>query len=186
MTIRYCGDRDLFEEIAVQAAAFTEQKIASIAHGLVNFSGVYGKKLAKLIQRMIPSIELTTEQDVERKIRRIVEEQKLHLKATPWGFCGCSSAPSHRRRAACQKKDCASRAIDFDGRPDPTGSDEERCSRCFFFYADSTRVPHWEGACAGNRIEMAEPNVAPLRMVRLEKRQKILDSFTSTLKMERT
>ncbi|WP_133647926.1 hypothetical protein [Paraburkholderia flava] len=186
MTIRYCGDRDLFEEIGVQAAVFTEQKIANIALGLVNFAGVYGKKLAKLIRRMIPSIELTTERELGRKITRMVKEQKLHLKATPWGFCGCSNAPSHRRRAACQQKDCASRAIDFDGRPDPTGSDEERCSRCFFFYADSTRVPHWEGACAGNRVEMEEPHVALLRMVRLEKRQKILDSFTSTLKREPT
>lgn len=186
MTIRYCGDRDLFEEIGLQAAAFTEQKIKDIASGLVNFAGVYGKKLAKLIGRMIHSIELTSERDLERKIRRMVEEQKLHLKATPWGYCGCSSAPSHRRRAACQQKSCASRAIDFDGRPNPTGSDEERCSRCFFFYADSTRVPHWEGACADNRVEMNEPHLAPLRMVRLEKRQKILDSFTSTLTTVRT
>lgn len=185
MTIRYCGDRDLFEEIGVQAAAFTERKIADVARGLVNFAGVYGKKLAKLIRRMIPSIELTTERELERKISRMVKEQRLHLKATPWGFCGCTSAPSHRRRAACQQKDCASRAIDFDGRPDPTGSDEVRCSRCFFFYADSTRVPHWEEACVSNRGEIEEPHVATLRMVRLEKRQKILDSFTATLKMER-
>jgi len=181
MTIRYCGSRDLFEEIAKQAAELTRRKIADLATRVVGCAGVYGKKLKKLIERFLPGIEFATERDLNRKLGWLIKDKGIALKATPWGFCGCSNSPSHLRRASCQQESCASREIDYDGRPDTTGSDEERCCKCFFFMADTTRLAHWESACESDRKDLDDAHIAYLRRVRLVKRLQVLEVFTASL-----
>ncbi|MEX3962803.1 hypothetical protein AB4Y42_11385 [Paraburkholderia sp. EG286B] len=181
VTIRYCGSRDLFDEIDRQLGELTRRKIANMVKKTVGSAGIYAKKLTKLVERFLPELELATEGDLKKKLDRLTKAKGIVLRATPWGFCGCSDAPSHLRRAACRRDTTQPPNLEYDGRPDTTASDEGKCSGCIFFMSDTTRTPRWESACEKVRTELYSEHTVRLRKVRLQKNLRTLESFTSAL-----
>ncbi|ARL49477.1 Uncharacterised protein [Burkholderia pseudomallei] len=181
VTIRYCGSRDLYDEIERQIGELTRRKITNMVNKTVGSAGIYAKKLKKLVERFLPAIEFSTEDETKRKVERLMKAKGIALRATPWGFCGCSDAPSHLRRAACRRDTPQPPNLEYDGRPDTTASNEGKCSGCIFFMSDSTRIPHWESACEKVRAELYGEHTVRLRKVRLRKNLNTLESFTSAL-----
>jgi integrase len=181
-TLGYCRDPELSKEIAAQVSALTVKKLTDTAQGIVRLAGIYGKRLTSLVNRLLGTIRLTTERDVEKQLAQLANDRKIVLKATPWGYCGCSAAPSHLRRASCQRADNPSRAIDpEDGAPDATGSDETRCAGCLFFATDQTRAEWWDRACGEAESVVKDPRSARLQRVRYEKRLRVLASMRSAI-----
>lgn len=181
MTMRYCYDNELAREISNQTAALTKSKLRDYAKDAVSTAGVYGKRLKKLIERAIGTIQLVTDEMLDKKLSILIKDKDIALKATPWGFCACKSTPSNMRRAACQRPDCRSSAKDLDGKPDPSGSDEVRCAGCLFFATDSTRKNHWGEACAAARGMVERPESSRLQLIKFEKRLKVLMAVQGAL-----
>lgn len=181
MTVRYCGDRELFGELARQAFALTKKKIQAMADKSQKFAGTFAKKLSKLVTRFISEIEFSTPENLEKSIENLIIERGITLKATPWGFCGCKNSKSNLKRAACQQESNPSRGVDWDGSPNPSGSDEVKCARCMFFASDETRVVHWKKQCVKTTEAVASPTTVRLQKVKLEKHLQILELFTLAL-----
>ncbi|PRY04696.1 hypothetical protein [Paraburkholderia sp. BL25I1N1] len=181
MTVRYCGDRELFGELARQAFSLTKKKIQTMAEKSQKFAGTFAKKLSKLVTRFISEIEFSTSENLEKSIENLIIERGITLKATPWGFCGCKNSKSNLKRAACQQESNASRGVDWDGAPNPSGSDEVRCAKCMFFASDETRVIHWTKQCVKTKDAVASATTVRLQRVKLEKHLHILESFTLAL-----
>lgn len=143
MTLNYVRDAELSSLIGEEYHKLTLEKMRSYANGPEKPCGIFGNVLKKFIQRFRNTISMTDEAGLERKLVEFVEQRKLRLRATPWGYCGASGTPSNLRRAACQSVINPSRGITLDGVPDSTGSDEYLCARCHFHVTDSTREDHW-------------------------------------------
>lgn len=180
MTLTYVKDKEMIRLIGGEMYRLAARKTQAMLNGAIHPAGTFGKKLLRMVERLRPKIHLASDTDVERQLLALMRSSDVSLKANPWGFCACKAAPSNIRRAACQQEDCRTGKRGLDGRPDHTGSDEVRCSKCFFFFTDETRSKHWQGV--ENELSKGlqkEVNLAPLMRERLEKHLAKLRGFAS-------
>lgn len=118
---------------------FTLEKLRDIALGNVEPKGIFGKSLKRAVARALAQVELADESELMAVLRQLIEDRRLDLKATLWGYCGARSAHSNLRRAACATEEDVRSKTSID----PEKSSEEKCAGCLFFCTNSSRRAHW-------------------------------------------
>lgn len=143
MTRTYYHDRWLEQDVLDESRKLTASKLKDIVRGEVKPVGILGKSLERALARS-GSVHLVDEDRLDKTLDDFAKRRKLLLKATPWGYCGCSSSPAHLRRSDCHNRQGSLKPMEpYLGGPEGHASSEELCAGCIFHMTDAGREAHW-------------------------------------------
>lgn len=172
----YVRDSEFMKLMAMEGERFTATKLRHIADGEKSY-GVFGKFLARAIDRLRRTVEVSDAQSLSKRIDSFIKERGLILSPTPWGFCSAKSSSSNIRRASCQQDGKWKRLEYFSGRPDADASSEELCAKCHFHSTDDSRKSHWLNQISDLKASIAAAPTKSLIVEALESRLKTIESF---------
>lgn len=172
----YLNDPEMRKFFQEEGKLFTAEMLRKVVNGQYEAYGIFGKVLARSIERMRATMQVVPERFVETAIKRILEQKKFTLHPTGYGYCASTASASNLRRAKCQQG--KSKVINLDrNAPDTRASSEATCSGCHFFMTNESRRKHWtvKLETVQGSLKAAAKNSQMRKS--LESQEKVLKSF---------
>lgn len=159
-TFHYARDEELSQMLSEERRTFTVAKLRAIVAQDVIPGGSFGKRVSRFVERLRRIVRISDPARLPEQLERLAEEDKITIRATPWGYCGARNTEISRRTAACLGDSWKGGRVTPDGFPDPTGSTETVCVGCFNHLIDHLRKWHWEDELAKVDSALAAPRLS--------------------------
>jgi hypothetical protein len=156
----YINDPEMRKLFELEGKRFTIEVMRRVSAGETESYGVFGKVLARSIERMRTTMRVADARSAQKIAQRLTEQRGLVVHATPWGYCAAKASASNIRRAACQQPGTPQRTNFFTNAPDATASCEALCAGCHFHMTNESRRIHWQQKtqAVSRSQEQAAPN----------------------------